>query len=59
MDIANMSIELSQNNLMSAVSTQLLSMSLDAFKQNGEQLTEMMEEAGAQIMNADHIDMLI
>lgn len=58
MDIPKMSIDTSQSNIMTAVNTKLLSMSLDTLKQNGEQMTEMLEEAGAQVMNASHIDML-
>ena len=58
MDIPNISIDSSQSSLMTAVNTKLLSMSLDTLKQNGEQMNEMLEEAGAQAMNASHIDLL-
>ncbi len=58
MDIPNISIDSSQSSLMTAVNTKLLSMSLDTLKQNGEQMNEMLEEAGAQVMNASHIDLL-
>lgn len=58
MGIPQMSMDLAQNKVMSAVGTQVLSMSLDNLKQTGEQLTEMIEDAGAQVMNANHIDML-
>lgn len=58
MGIPQMSMDLAQSKVMSAVGTQVLSMSLDNLKQTGEQLTEMIEEAGAQVMNANHIDML-
>ncbi|MCI8306930.1 MAG: putative motility protein [Lachnospiraceae bacterium] len=58
MDIPKMSIDTAQSSIMTAVNTKLLSMSLDTLKQNGEQMTEMLEESGAQVMNAGHIDLL-
>ncbi|MDE6635981.1 MAG: YjfB family protein [Lachnospiraceae bacterium] len=58
MGIPQMSMDLAQSKVMSAVGTQVLNMSLDNLKQTGEQLTEMIEEAGAQVMNANHIDLL-
>lgn len=58
MDIPKISMNLTQNNVMSAVGTQILKMSLDDMKEAGEQLTEMMVEAGAQVMDASHIDLL-
>lgn len=53
-----MSMDTTQSSIMTAVNTQLLSMSLDTLKQNGEQMAEMLEEAGAQVMDAGHIDLL-
>ena len=59
MDIPKISMNMSQNALMTAVNTELLSLSLDTIEQAGTQMTEMIESAGAQVVSADHIDVLI
>lgn len=43
--IANMSMSLSQANLMNQVSTQVLSMSLDTFEGAASELTKLMESS--------------
>lgn len=45
MDIERMSMNLSQTQLMDAVSTKVLSMALDMAEQGGAGLVEMMEES--------------
>lgn len=45
MDIAKMSMDLSQTQLMDAVGTKVLSMSLDMVDQGAEGLIEMMDES--------------
>lgn len=59
MDIPKLSMNTAQNNVMTAVNTELLSMSLDAVKESGDKMCQMIQEAGAQIMNADHIDVRV
>ena len=59
MEIQQLSMNMANTNVMTAVSTKLLGMSLDAVKESGEQMCEMIQEAGAQIMTADHIDILV
>ena len=59
MDIPKLSMNTAQNNVMTAVNTELLSMSLDAVKESGGKMCQMIQEAGAQIMNADHIDVRV
>lgn len=43
--IANMSMSMSQANLMNQVSTQVLSMSLDAFEGAATEITKLMESS--------------
>lgn len=45
MDIERMSMNLSQTQLMDAVSTKVLSMAMDMAEQGGAGLVEMMEES--------------
>lgn len=45
MDIERMSMNLSQTQLMDAVSTKVLSMAMDMAEQGGAGLIEMMEES--------------
>ena len=59
MDIPKISMNMAQNNLMTAVNVELLGISLDTIEQTGEQMTELIESAGTQVMSADHIDVLI
>ncbi len=63
MDISSLSIGFSQTDLMTKVSTQVLSMSLDNLQATGAQLTEMIAEAGPSgasgVMNSSHIDVLV
>jgi len=59
MDIPKISMNMSQNALMTAVNAELLSLSLDTIEQVGDQMTELIETAGTQVVSADHIDVLI
>lgn len=63
MDIANLSMNMSQSNIMNQVSTNVLAMSLDNLEKTG---TNMISEVPVQntavssgVMNSEHIDMLV
>lgn len=47
MDIAGLSIAMSQSQTLTAVSTAVLSKSLDTVEQSGENLIQMMEQSVA------------
>lgn len=59
MDIPKLSMNMAQSNAMTEVGTRVLDMSLDTVKESGEKMCEMIKEAGAQVMTADHIDVRV
>lgn len=52
MDIERMSMNLSQTQVMDAVATKVLSMSLDMAEQGGAELIEMMDESMTEVSAA-------
>lgn len=62
MDVANLSMQMSQSKVMDQIGTKVLKMALDSTTEQAGELTEMMEESASEAVHPDlgqHLDISV